>query len=515
MNSRQFSFRASLLATVAVSAALTSACGADGAVEKAEGEVKWNQANNPAFIDPSFVYRVDQLPLQGAPDLTPIASTYWPVYADSINARWDGEDSLSPAEKFAKAFGKDVKKVTDGVSRENGIDSRAQGGVEKYKAKIEEIDRSLKAIEEYLGQYAARAAEIDAAVAALPETLTSKQKKRKARLLKERADIVSQQDYLNGLKPQYEEYKADLQKSMPQACSATDEDSCDDGVCGLRVDPITGATAESGWCIPTWWGICHGWAPYAISEPRITEAFEFNGVTFYPGDVEGLMSFAYAHNLPSKMMSERCNKDDVSFNELGRLDDRGDIGSGSNDPSRIEDDACSDTNAGSFHVLVTNLLGLKGQGFVMDKTLSSEVWNQPVVGFRVTNAQGDKLEEITMEQAITLLQPESTDMTQYIFNSDARRFFKVDLELDWISEGSANREANDPRNYLNTEYYSYVLEALADGTIIGGEWEPETRYDHPDFLWYPTAKPQGSAAGGTISYAEVKQIQDAGIKPAP
>ncbi|KAJ0389149.1 hypothetical protein ATCC90586_011024 [Pythium insidiosum] len=113
----------------------------------------------------------------GAAEHQPIAwpGGYWPVYADSINYRWKSNEA-SPAEKYAKAFGKDVKQFQDVVSKTNGIDA------------------------------------------------WSRNKK----------------------------------------CSSNvDCESLKDGsVCARR----TGQS--SGYCIPTWFGICHAWAPAAILEPE-------------------------------------------------------------------------------------------------------------------------------------------------------------------------------------------------------------------------------------------------------
>jgi hypothetical protein len=49
---------------------------------------------------------------------------YWPTYIDGINQRWAGENSLSPVEKYAKAFGLDAQRLADAVSLQSGIDSR-------------------------------------------------------------------------------------------------------------------------------------------------------------------------------------------------------------------------------------------------------------------------------------------------------------------------------------------------------------------------------------------------------
>ncbi|DBA01851.1 TPA: hypothetical protein N0F65_005999 [Lagenidium giganteum] len=54
----------------------------------------------------------------------PWPSTYWPMFQDGLNYRWNG-DEPSASEKYAKAFGKDVKEFKDAVSRESGVLSQS------------------------------------------------------------------------------------------------------------------------------------------------------------------------------------------------------------------------------------------------------------------------------------------------------------------------------------------------------------------------------------------------------
>jgi hypothetical protein len=76
----------------------------------------------------------------------------------------------------------------------------------------------------------------------------------------------------------------------------------------LHDDPAV----DVGLSVPTWWGICHGWAPYAVTEPQAKQAVERTApdgtkITFYPGDIEALMSLVYT-NVDSKFVSQRCNR---------------------------------------------------------------------------------------------------------------------------------------------------------------------------------------------------------------
>jgi hypothetical protein len=55
----------------------------------------------------------------------PWEGDYWPYYKDGINQRWAGNDTLSPVEKYAKAYGLDAKRLGDNVSRKSGILSQS------------------------------------------------------------------------------------------------------------------------------------------------------------------------------------------------------------------------------------------------------------------------------------------------------------------------------------------------------------------------------------------------------
>ncbi len=61
--------------------------------EVAEDEARevWDSANNPAYVDNTFIYEADKLPIAGQMKQAPIPADYWATYRDSINVRWDGE----------------------------------------------------------------------------------------------------------------------------------------------------------------------------------------------------------------------------------------------------------------------------------------------------------------------------------------------------------------------------------------------------------------------------------------
>ena len=463
-------------------------------------------SDNPAYVGETFIYDPADLPVEAHTPSVPIAGDYWAVANDSINVRWNGSEELSPAEKVEKAFG---------------------------------LTGFAKHVTENFGIY---------------------------------------QDGFTACKTN-EDCKDETDKTA----------SC--------VTPRVPETSEKpGRCVPSWWGICHGWAPYAVTEPAPKNPVVKNGVTFYPGDLTALMSFVYGKDLPTKFLSGRCN----AFDKDLSTDSQGRVVSGE----------CRD-NPGTTFVIATNLIGKRKQGFVVDRTADYEVWNQPVEGYKITNAVDGKLKEINKLEAIGLLglgfnytqlvstvdiakdeekkgefiAPVAGDImfkttgtegdadlfvkkgvgvtrenadckstgssaseeckltvaagekltylvfgysaskkvalqvgvpgngSNYTYNTEAKRFYHVEMDLYWVGEQRPGVTQPDPRGTLRTDHMSMILEADDKGLIKGGEWLGESKRKHTDFIWWPTAKPESEIAG--LTYEMVKGLNDESVGSVP
>ncbi|GLD94745.1 hypothetical protein PINS_up003369 [Pythium insidiosum] len=344
--------------------------------------------------------------MRGEVNPTPWPASYWPIYQDSINYRWkQGEGS--PAEKYARAFGQDVKTFMDRVSVNNGIDG------------------------------------------------WSNRKK----------------------------------------CSADSECS------GLR-DGSRCAKREgrsSGYCIPGWFGICHAWAPASILEPEPKCDVVKNGVTFRPFDLKGLMTAVYdGVQLPTVFTGARFDGPDEPKN----LDKYG----------RYQDAARRDIGAGYFHIALTNIMGKFKQSFVVDVTAGAEVWNQPVRSYQIVTSRIVDPSQASMQYFGTQTYP---------FNADMKRLAYVKTRFSYMVEagedgGLIPRRADA---YTRTVEYEYFLELDANNNIVGGEWIGQSRYNHPDFLWFATSRPDANAVTKIgLSYKEVRALVDASAacgQPAP
>ncbi len=487
--------------------------GVDGA--KAD---HWSPQDSPSLFSDGLEYRLNELPLEGEATNVPWASSYWPVYQDSLNHRWQGADSLSTAAKYGEAFG--VEGIEDKVSRHHGID--------KYKSRT--------------------------------------------------------------------------------ACKTDDECNSDLAeACAKRHG------AEGGFCIPTWWGICHAWAPAAILHPEPLRPVTRNGVTFEINDIKALVTLMN-DKAAYRFVSLRCDasesQGEIEYDQWQR-------------PTGA-DKACKDTNPGTYHVLLTNYLGLQGQSFVEDRTFDAEVWNQPLRGYRIT-----EMTEVTAQQANQLVgvqpegefapaehsaegtlakdawhheaaydvaggqrvsvimtgthdadlyvrfdaQPNAEDFecrpwqsgsdetceltvpadarqvfvsvlgyseqeaefsvettigsddpmlgipTEYSFNAKATSFRKVTLEVDYIAESESDEDGNLASridHYTRTDTYEYVLELDKDDKIHGGEWINGSKKFHPDFLWLPTGRftsGSGNVAGGAIRKDMITSLLNESMAP--
>src|SRR5262249_29957054 len=93
---------------------------------KADGKFEaWGASDAPTlFSATGLKMKVSELPDQGEVTNIPWAASYWPVYEDSINYKWDGSSSESAPKKYERAFG--LTGVEDAVSRYHGIDSRTE-----------------------------------------------------------------------------------------------------------------------------------------------------------------------------------------------------------------------------------------------------------------------------------------------------------------------------------------------------------------------------------------------------
>ncbi|KUF87957.1 Elicitor transglutaminase M81 protein [Phytophthora nicotianae] len=277
--------------------------------------------------------------------------------------------------------------------------------------------------------------------------------------------------------------------------SQTKRKNCtDDAVCKALKDGSVCAKREGkteGHCIPTWFGICHAWAPAAILEAEPACAVERNGTVFEPYDIKGLITLAYdGSKIPTIFTGSRFNGNDNAPNNTDQY-------------GRFFDDRRRDISPGYFHVAVTNIMGRFNHSFVVDITAGNEVWNQPARSYEIL-----RLSWTTPTAAAK----KYFDTDKYPFNDAATKIAVVTTRFSWIVESGTNGPLVSTGlvdKSTTSADYEYILETDETYQILGGEWLSGSKANHPDFLWLPASKPDNSTVTSVgLHYAEIEALLD-------
>ena len=238
--------------------------------------------------------------------------------------------------------------------------------------------------------------------------------------------------------------------------------------------------------IPTWFGLCHSWAPATLeyTNPKPIELKNHFGQTikFGSSDIKALLT--YDLHLQGEeagnhlFLGGRCNSNlptllKMYANNLITEDRMSNL---------IPNMNCQDMNPGSVHLALTNMIGLRQKGFVMDKTRTGEVWNQAVWSYdsiveKTHDVKSWKKIISSMGQTVT---PIESDLHKTL---DPEKILTVRTIVGWIDEHKPNWSGKDVKG-KSTKYttYRYYLYINRYGDIVGGMWHPKNK-QRPDFFW--------------------------------
>ncbi len=247
------------------------------------------------------------------------------------------------------------------------------------------------------------------------------------------------------------------------------------------------AARDASGDVPSWHGICHGWSAASIREKQPGKAARVDlgagrSLTFNYGDLQALASRAYADfdTYDFAFLGGRCDAQTVRFDAQGRA----------------VDSECRDVNPGAFHLILGDYLGRRQESFIADVHNGEQVWNQPIVGYKLTYSnerglQGDRLAGYRAP--------------------GTQRLVDVSAQLFYLLESNTSLEPTRP--YYDSVTVTYSLELDSRGYVLGGEW---TSKDRPDFLWSVRSAPRTNSSS-LIDYNTVKRLLDLshGNQPLP
>lgn len=236
-----------------------------------------------------------------------------------------------------------------------------------------------------------------------------------------------------------------------------------------------------------WWeGICHGWSQAAANFPEPSPVVVTNKdgvrVPFGSSDVKGLMAMHDATSIEeNKAYAQIGQKCEVR----GKVpEDRGDTRDG-NLPIPTEEDyrqtKCDDINAGTFHVVIANMIGIHSKSFVAEVDRMADLWNQPVLGYDVTILGEEVVTPEEIQQGIH----RKIRVANKMAYGEELQIWTAQKQTDnpkwihWLNKAAVTGTDIQQVRYKN---YQYILELNQQGAIIGGEWV-QNDGTRPDFIW--------------------------------
>lgn len=233
--------------------------------------------------------------------------------------------------------------------------------------------------------------------------------------------------------------------------------------------------------VASWWGHCNGWSAASLMVPEPREAKTVFGVTFQVRDLKAVLAESWM---------------EFSGDFVGnRVNDKGDFSSA----------AFWDVVPAQFHLMLTNIVGKQGRGVILDRHTGDEIWNQPVLGYKIdpikpedylgAHPQYPEIYRVNVTTKVWWAQDNvGPDEVTPEFNMDKLdaaneywdyffpgRKLMYELWLDGPVEFDETGKITKSGNILVTR---------EDGRYVGGVWKNASApaaliHSHPDYMWVP------------------------------
>ena len=229
--------------------------------------------------------------------------------------------------------------------------------------------------------------------------------------------------------------------------------------------------------IPSWLGLCNGWAPASYLEPRcnksvtITAYDNVTQITFLPDDLEALATLFYAQSSYNiKMVGNRC--------------------------SDTSDASCTIMNAGVFVIVIANQIGIRKENLIFEPKVDSEIWNFPA--FAYTFQFYSPLQRSNRQYSYTLtwdmlILPSSISSSDSLFikakqsssYSHTSYYTGTRLCIKYTGEDYPYHSDTVWDDTIGEYCYDIVLALSSEYKVIDGFWDQE---DIPTYMWTPQNK---------------------------
>ncbi|MBI4402690.1 MAG: hypothetical protein HY537_00935 [Deltaproteobacteria bacterium] len=286
------------------------------------------------------------------------------------------------------------------------------------------------------------------------------------------------------------------------------------------------AYAENG-DIPTWFGICHGWAPASYMVPAPMKDVTVKNakgleIKFLAHDIRALTSLIWANGVEglvdkngrfeqkrTNFVGGRCNSKDTETYDNGRL----------------KQQDCFDTNPRTLLFALAYFIGEQGLSFTEDRTFHAEVWNQGIRSYSLKffkPGAPSKLYDNPAQAVVSYNKSfKKNDRFQKPLtrgNREGNKFDDSDIshivgvvaKVNYTAEVKPQPDAVEENVLSDT--FTMDLELEKDGNdyvVLGGEWHHNA---HPDFLWVPQKGVVAANPNMDIQASDLTISKTAGVK---
>ncbi len=227
-----------------------------------------------------------------------------------------------------------------------------------------------------------------------------------------------------------------------------------------------------------WEGHCNGWCVASVLFPEPVNDVVVNGITFTVADIKGILT-EMGMESSADMFGERVEHyqdyDSPKYNSV------------------IPD---------QFFLILTNYMGRAKQPVLLDRFTGSQVWNQPVAGYRFEYPKPEdylgpapgapNIHRLNMTATVWWARDEVTPGTitgPFNFTTDNyfdERTLKMEIWLDApVTFGADGKIASS----------GDVIVAREGDYLVGGQWNNGAGmldHTHPDYMWIPYSVLKGT-----------------------
>ena len=296
-----------------------------------------------------------------------------------------------------------------------------------------------------------------------------------------------------------------------------------------------------------WWGHCNAWSAAAIKEEEPKESFisknqDGKQFEFTVADQKGLLTelwmssgSLFAGDTHKGVTTNNLENGYLSSTKDWIFDETDREGQKMTRSGTSAYQAFWDISPRTFFLIFTNYVGIKRTGVVIDRFTGDQVWNQPIVGYRILPIQIADIYEVEVSKNGQKRYPVLIKMKMFWAEDGVHEYevsdkFSIDKTDDKIrTDFRGQFEEEKFGHHYSGRLLQFILffdapleisdngsRVISAGDIVGeGMWAHKTKVGakkfanmdntHPDFIWLPTSV--SNQAGSRNPLVEDKYVR--------